>query len=210
MKSAKARILYIEAAGKVRANDWSTMVILSPQPSRNRERTATWLDSLGRSANTFAIGLNASEPAAAMPRHRFVCSLGFVSHLKNSLSIASCGARRPETFPKTAIYCHLLPFWSRKTATPVSTVSFLPCPRGHAGQPGPRAENRERGQEEPRWKVATECRLSHDRSGWQYVVGSFGKTETGWDEASTPSPGSSPRSEARATTWLWEGPRSRE
>ena len=28
-----------------------------------------------------------------------------------------------EPFPKTAIYCHLLPFWSRKTATPVRTVS---------------------------------------------------------------------------------------
>jgi hypothetical protein len=50
---------------------------------------------------------------------------GFVSHLKNSSSIASRGASRPETFPKPAIYCHLLPFWSRKTATAVSTVEFL-------------------------------------------------------------------------------------
>jgi hypothetical protein len=33
-------------------------------------------------------------------------NFGFVNHLKNSLSIASRGARRPETFPKTAIYCH--------------------------------------------------------------------------------------------------------
>jgi hypothetical protein len=45
---------------------------------------------------------------------------------KNSLSIASRGgARRPETFPKTATYCHLLPFWSRKTVTTVS-IHFLP------------------------------------------------------------------------------------
>ena len=29
-----------------------------------------------------------------------------------------------EPFPKTATYCHLLPFWSRKTATSVSTVPF--------------------------------------------------------------------------------------
>ena len=27
------------------------------------------------------------------------------------------------------------------------------APRGRAGQPGPRAENRERGEEEPRWKL---------------------------------------------------------
>jgi hypothetical protein len=149
MKFAKARILYIGTLGMVRANDWSTMVTW-PRPSRIRERTAKWLDSLGGSANTFTIGLNASEPAAAMPRRRFVCLLGFGSHLKNSLSIASRGARQPETFPKTAIHCHLLPFWSRKTAKPDATVSFPPWPRGHAGKPGPRAMNRERGREEPR------------------------------------------------------------
>jgi hypothetical protein len=47
---------------------------------------------------------------------------------KKSPAIASRGARRPETFPKAATYCHLLPFWSRKTAKSVSTVSihFLP------------------------------------------------------------------------------------
>ena len=76
--------------------------------------------------------------------------LGFVSHLKNSLPIASPGASQPETFPKTAIYCHLLPFWSRKTAKPVATVSFRPWARGHAGKPGLQAQNRERGREEPR------------------------------------------------------------
>src|SRR5260370_5786795 len=31
--------------------------------------------------------------------------------------------------------------------------------RGRAGQPGPRAENRERGETEPRWIAATECDL---------------------------------------------------
>jgi hypothetical protein len=54
--------------------------------------------------------------------------LGFVSHLENSLSIASHGARRLETFPKTATCCHLLPFCRRKTARPVVTVSLLTCP----------------------------------------------------------------------------------
>ncbi len=51
--------------------------------------------------------------------------LGFVCHLKNSLSIASRGARRLGALPKN---CHLLPFvavCSRKTVTPVSTVPFL-------------------------------------------------------------------------------------
>jgi hypothetical protein len=33
-------------------------------------------------------------------------TLGLVGHLKNSLSIAARGARRLETFPKTAICCH--------------------------------------------------------------------------------------------------------
>ena len=40
-----------------------------------------------------------------------------------------------ETFPKTATYCHLLPFWSRKTATSVSAVAFLTCPLRHACWP---------------------------------------------------------------------------
>ena len=52
--------------------------------------------------------------------------LGFVSHLKNSSSNASRGREGPEPFPKTATYCHLLPFSSRKIATPVATVPFLP------------------------------------------------------------------------------------
>ena len=35
----------------------------------------------------------------------------------------------------------------------------LLAPRGRAGQPGPRAENRERGETEPRWIAPTECDL---------------------------------------------------
>jgi hypothetical protein len=68
--------------------------------------------------------------------------LSFVSCLKNSLSIASRGARQLGTPPEN---CRLLPFCRPKTATPVSTVAF-PAPSGHAGQPGPRAENRERAE----------------------------------------------------------------
>ena len=49
---------------------------------------------------------------------------GVVSHLKNALSIESRGARKPETFPKAATYCHLLPFCNRKIGTPVRTISF--------------------------------------------------------------------------------------
>jgi hypothetical protein len=45
--------------------------------------------------------------------------------------------------------------------------SFRPAPRGHVGQPGPRAENREPGQEEPREKLpsafrAVLCPVSRD------------------------------------------------
>ena len=86
-----------------------------------------------------------------------------MSDLKNSFSIASGGARRPETFPKTAIYCHLLPFSRRKTVMAALTVLFI-YHQGHAGQPGSRAEYRERGREEPRCKTATECHLFHDRT----------------------------------------------
>jgi hypothetical protein len=60
--------------------------------------------------------------------------VGFAGRLKNPLSIASRAARRPETFPKPAIYCHLLPFSRRKTATLLVTVLFV-TPQGHAGQP---------------------------------------------------------------------------
>jgi hypothetical protein len=38
------------------------------------------------------------------------------------------GEKPLETFPKTATYCHLLPFWSRKTAKSVATVSILILP----------------------------------------------------------------------------------
>jgi hypothetical protein len=52
--------------------------------------------------------------------------LGSVSHRKNSLSIASRGARRLGTLPKS---CHLLPFCSRNTATAVSTLAFVALSR---------------------------------------------------------------------------------
>jgi hypothetical protein len=68
--------------------------------------------------------------------------LGFVSHLKNLLSIASRGARRPETFPKTATYSH---FGAAKPLSPFQPLHALLALRGRAGQPGPLAENRERG-----------------------------------------------------------------
>jgi hypothetical protein len=64
---------------------------------------------------------------------------------------------------KPAIYCHLPPFSSAKPLLPFQPFHSFLAPRGYAGQPGPRAENRERGREEPRCQAATECHLSHDR-----------------------------------------------
>ena len=66
--------------------------------------------------------------------HVVECKLGFDSHLKNSLSIASRGARMLRAFPKN---CHLLPFCGRKTATPISTVPFHFLPEGVPASPGP-------------------------------------------------------------------------
>jgi hypothetical protein len=59
-----------------------------------------------------------------------------VRHLNNSLWIALREARRPETFPKTAIYCHLLPFCSGRNATPVAIV--LVCCLDGARPSGPK------------------------------------------------------------------------
>jgi hypothetical protein len=68
-------------------------------------------------------------------------------------------ARAAGDLPKN---CHLSPFWCRKTAALIATVPFLLAPRGRAGQPGPRAENRARGQEVSRRNVAIECGLCRD------------------------------------------------
>ena len=57
--------------------------------------------------------------------------LGFVGHIKHSLSIASRGAIWLAAFPKTARYCHLVPFWNRRTATLVTTVLYV-ASRVHA------------------------------------------------------------------------------
>jgi hypothetical protein len=87
------------------------------------------------------------------PEGSFCVTLGFASHLKNSLSIASRGARQSETFPKTAIYCH---FGAAKPLSPMQPFhSRLPL-EGMSASPGPRAENRERGREEPRCQAVIE------------------------------------------------------
>jgi hypothetical protein len=52
-----------------------------------------------------------------------------------------------------------------------------------AGQPGPRAENREQGPQEPRWNVAVECGLCRDRK-----VDSKGQVHRGvWKRETTGS-----------------------
>jgi hypothetical protein len=68
----------------------------------------------------------------------------------NWLSIASRGGWGSETSPKPAIYCHLLPFGEARSLRPLQSVTSLLALRGRAGQPGSRAENRERDYEEPR------------------------------------------------------------
>jgi hypothetical protein len=58
----------------------------------------------------------------APPAPHVVSTSWLVSNLKSPQSIASRGETAGEPFSKTATTCHLLPFCSRKTATPVSTV----------------------------------------------------------------------------------------
>ena len=51
------------------------------------------------------------------------------------------------------------------SSSPATQLPQLPGfvrPFKLAGQPRRRAQNGEWGQEEPRWNVAIECRLSHD------------------------------------------------
>ena len=82
--------------------------------------------------------------------------LGFVSHLMRICCRSHrAGRDGSETFPKTAIYCHLLPFWSRKTAKSVSTVSILFLPfEGVPASLGPGLRTVSGGQKELRWGVA--------------------------------------------------------
>jgi hypothetical protein len=42
----------------------------------------------------------------------------------------------------------------------MSCSQYFPAPRGRAGQPGPRAENREWGQMDARWQLATRATQS--------------------------------------------------
>jgi hypothetical protein len=83
---------------------------------------------------------------------------------KKSPAIASREAKRLGALPKN---CHLLP--STGILEPQNrndrfnrSISFVAF-RGRAGQPGTRAENRERGREERGCQAVTEGHLSHDR-----------------------------------------------
>jgi hypothetical protein len=71
-----------------------------------------------------------------------------------------------ETFPKPATYCHLLPFWSRKTARSVSTVA-IPFLHFDRRRPScPKAENGERRHAEPRCNAVNECLLVPCPENW--------------------------------------------
>ncbi len=133
MKFAKPGILYVAGVEKLRANDCSTMVISAaaaitkPCPGRHLAR---FCPSTRQGVRWWA---HRKRARCGNTEASLCMSLRFVSHLKKSLSIASRGARQSETFPKTAIYCHLLPFWSRKVAGPDTTVSSPTWPRWRAG-----------------------------------------------------------------------------
>ena len=101
---------------------------------------------------------------STMVEHQVVESeSGIVSHLKNSFSIASRGCEMAGDLPKN---CHLLPSTAilepQNRYDRFNRFNSLLALRGHTGQPGPRAENREPGQEEPRWKVSPSLISSHD------------------------------------------------
>ena len=49
------------------------------------------------------------------------------------------------------------------TDLPMSRSQHVPAPRGRAGQPGPRAENREWGQMDARWQLATRDKVCDAR-----------------------------------------------
>ena len=93
---------------------------LSPaRPQPRSHRHTSWICSPAQARRQPGPGLRTACGAKR--------SLGGICHR------AGCRTRRPgrdgsETLPKTATYCHLLPFWSRKTATPIATVSVVHCP----------------------------------------------------------------------------------
>ena len=78
--------------------------------------------------------------------HAVESKLGFVSHLKNSLSIASRGARGIGDLPKT---CHLLPstaiLWPQNRYAHFNRSIFISCPEGVPASLGPglRTANRQ-------------------------------------------------------------------
>jgi hypothetical protein len=125
------------------ADDKSIMAAL-PRPCLKPERSATWPDFLGWSANTFAIAVNASEPASAMSSVIFCdttpwsttkllrANLARSAVLKNSSSIALGGARWIGDLPKN---CHLLPSAPKIGPGRCDTRAHYPPPRV-SGYPG--------------------------------------------------------------------------
>jgi hypothetical protein len=82
------------------------------------------------------------------------------TYLRNSLSTASRGETAGD-LPKN---CHLPPSTAilKRQYRYARFNRSIPCRSRAAGQTGPQAENRERGQEERRWDAAIECGLCHD------------------------------------------------
>jgi hypothetical protein len=62
-----------------------------------------------------------------------VCAVGLRQPPKELVADRVAWGEAAGDLPKN---CHLLPFWSRKTAKPVATVSFRPWARRHPGKPG--------------------------------------------------------------------------
>ena len=140
----------------------------SPVPG---ERVDHRLCDVG-AADRRAVFMRDGAPRIGRPRRHYTgvdqqavqTACGYVSRPRYSMGIASRGAPGLGALPKN---CHLLP--STAILEPQNRYDRLNrfnstlALRGRAGQPGPRAENRERGREEPRCQAATECHLSHDR-----------------------------------------------
>ena len=84
-----------------------------------------------------------------------------MTHLRNSLSIASAGRGGSETFPKPATYCHPPPFRRRKTARYVSISSIVPCPSRASRPAWVLAFRTASGAERSRLDVAIERDLCH-------------------------------------------------
>jgi hypothetical protein len=84
--------------------------------------------------------------SATRSRRAEPSGVSLVSHLRESVvdrvARGETAGRLSQKLPPTAIYCH---YGAAKPLRPLRPLHSLLTRRGHAGQPGTRAESRERG-----------------------------------------------------------------